>query len=97
MIFREARLVAEPIHRPDPGLAAPTALSGGDDGVAHASVCQPPRAAVVQALVPGGVQLSCGGQLGSVAQAEGLGLPEGQALGGGSVEDLACMQRHGRF
>lgn len=95
--LREARLVAVAVDGPDPRLAASTALPGGHDGVAHAAVRQPARAAVVQALVPGGVELSGGGQLRPVAQAVGLGLREGQALVGGAVEHLAFTEAQPRL
>lgn len=87
----EACLVAVAIHRPDSGFASSAALPRRDDGVAYAAVCQPPRTAVVQPVVPGCVQLGCGGQLGAVAQAERLGLPEGEPLGGGAMENLTCV------
>ncbi|KAF3839141.1 hypothetical protein F7725_017858 [Dissostichus mawsoni] len=81
-------------------LADVLALSGeevqrrvrGDDGVSHAAVRQPPRAAEVQAVAPGGVELSRGDQLRPVTQAECLRLPEGEALRGGVMEHLTCTQ-----
>lgn len=89
----EARLVAVAIHGSDSRFAASAALSGGDDGVAHAPVRQPTGTAVVQPVVPGGVQLSGGGQLGAVTQTVSLGLPEGEALGGGAMEHLTFTGR----
>lgn len=88
----EARLVAVAIDSSDPRFAASTALSGGDDGVAHAPVCQPARTAEVQSVVPGCVQLSRGDQLGPVTQTVGLGLREGEALGGGAMKHLTFTQ-----
>lgn len=49
----EARLVAVAIDSSDPGFTTSTALSRGDNGVAHTPVCQPPWTAVVQSIVPG--------------------------------------------
>lgn len=86
--IREARLVAVSINGLNAGFAASTALSGDDDGVAHAPVGQPARAAVVQAVAPGCVELSRGGQLRAVTHAVRFGLPEGETLRGGAVEHL---------
>lgn len=91
----EARLVAVAIDSPDPGFTATTALSRGDNGVAHASIRQPARTAKVQAITPGRVQLGLRGQLGTVCPAEGLGLPEGETPGGGAMEHLTCAQKDG--
>lgn len=91
----EARLVAMAIDGSDPGLTTATALPRGDNGVAHASIRQPARAAEVQPVVPRRVQLSCGGHFCTVTPAEGLGLPEGETLGGGAVEHLTCTQKDG--
>lgn len=88
----EARLVAVAIDGSDAGFTASTALPGGDDGVADAPVRQPAGTAEVQSVIPGHVQLSCGDQLGPVTQAVGLGLPEGEALGGGAMEHLTFTQ-----
>lgn len=88
----EARLVALTIDGPDPGLPTTTAFPRGDDGVAHASVGQPARAAEAQPVVPGRVQLSCSGHFCTVTPTEGLGLPEGETLGGGAMEHLTCAQ-----
>lgn len=49
----EARLVAVAIDSSDPRITSSTALSRGDDGVAHTPVCQPARTAVVQSIIPG--------------------------------------------
>jgi len=73
--LREPRLVAISIDGADAGFPAATALPGDDDGVAHAAVGQPARAAVVEPVVPCRVQLGRGGQLSPLALAVGLGLP----------------------
>ena len=75
MRLGEPRLVAIAIDGADAGLPAATALPGDDDGVADAPVGQPAGAAVVEAVVPGRVQLGRGGQLRPMALAVGLGLP----------------------
>ena len=64
MLVGEARLVGEGVDDVHPSLAAPTVGPGAGDGVADATVQQPPRAALVQALVPCGVQLAGGSQRG---------------------------------
>lgn len=46
----------------NPHLATSTVRPGGCDGVADAAVQQPAWAALVEALVPGGIQLPGGGQ-----------------------------------
>lgn len=91
--FGEARLVAVSVHGSDPGFPASTALPRGDDRVAHAPVSQPARTAVVQPIVPGHVQLSCGGQLSPVTQTVGLGLPESETLRVGAVEHLTLTKK----
>lgn len=88
----EARLVAVAVDSSDPGFTASTALSRGDDGVAHTPVRQPARTAVVQSIIPGCIELSSSGQLGSVTHTVGLGLPEGQTLGGGTMEHFTFTQ-----
>lgn len=90
--LREARLVAVPIDGSDTRLPTPTALSRGDDGVAHTPICQPPWTAVVESVAPGCVQLSRGGQLCPMSQTVGLGLREGQVLVGGAMEHLALTE-----
>lgn len=94
--FGEACLVAVSIDGSDPRLTASTAFSRGDNGVPHTTVCQPPRAAVVQSIIPGCIQLSCGGQLCTMTQTVGLGLPEGKALGDGAMEHLT-YRKENRF
>lgn len=84
----EARLVTETIDCPDPRLPSSTALSWGNDGVAHTPICQPAGAAVVQTIVPCCVQLSCSGQLGSQTQTVALGLQKPEALWGRAMEHL---------
>ena len=68
-------MVAKAIDGADAGFPAATALPRDHDGVAHAPVGQPAGAAVVEAVVPGRVQLGRGGQLRPLVLAEGLGLP----------------------
>ena len=75
MRLREPCLVAKAIDGADARLSSTTALPGDDYGVAHAPVGQPAGAAVVEAVVPGCVQLGRGGQLCPLVLAEGLGLP----------------------
>lgn len=93
--LREARLVAMAIDGSDPGFTTSTALPRGDNGVAHASIRQPARAAEVQPIVPRRVQLSCSGHFCPPTPTEGLGLPEGETLGGGAMEHLTCTQKDG--
>lgn len=95
LTLREARLVAMAIDGSDPGFTPTTALSRGDNGVAHASIRQPARTAEVQTIIPSGVQLSCSGHFCTATPTEGLGLREGETLGGGAVEHLTCTQRDG--
>lgn len=83
------RLVAVAVDGPDPGLPP----AGPPSGVAQAPVRQPARAADAQAGGPGGVQLRRRGQMCPAATAEGLGLPEAEALGGGAMEHLTCKTR----
>lgn len=84
----EARLVVVAIDSFDARFTASTALSRGDDRIANAPVRQPPWGAVVQAIVPGCIQLSCGGQLCAVAHTEGFGLPESKTIAGQCMEHL---------
>lgn len=91
--LREARLVAVAIDCSDPGFTTSTALSWGDNGVAHASIRQPTRTAEVQSVVPSRVQLSCSGQLCTTALTEAIGLPKGETLGGGAMEHITYTQK----
>lgn len=84
----EACLVAVSIDSSDPRFTTSTALPRGDDGVSHATIGEPPGAAVVQSIVPGCVKLSGGGHLRTMTQTVGLGIPEGETLGGGAMEHL---------
>lgn len=90
--LREARLVAVAIDCSDPGFTTTTALSRGDNWVAHASIRQPTRTAEVQSIVPSRIQLSYRGQFCTVALAEATGLPKGEPLGGGAMEHLTYTQ-----
>lgn len=88
----EACLVVVPIDGPDPRLTTSTALPRGDNGIPHTPICQPSWTAVVQSIIPGSIQLSCGGQLCPVTQTVGLGLPEGQTLVGGAMEHFTFTE-----
>lgn len=91
----QAGLVAMAIDRPDPGFATTTALPRGDNGIAHAPIRKPARPAEAQTIVPGGEQLRCSGHLCTLTPTEGLGLPEGETLGGGAVEHLTYTHKDG--
>lgn len=93
--LREARLVAMAIDGPDPGLTTTTGPPRGANGVAHAPIGQPARPAEAESVVPRRVQLGCRGHLSSVTPTEGLGLPEGETLGGGAMEHLTYTERRG--
>lgn len=75
------------VHARGWATAAPTRRL---DRVAHAAVGQPARVALVQALMPGQVQLSYRGQHGALASALGTRAGQCQAAGQAYVEDLAC-------
>lgn len=93
----EAGAVGEAVDGPHAGGRAAAAPARGLDGVAHAAVRQPARVALVQALVPGQVQLPDRGQRGALAAALGTRAGQGQAAGRAHVEDLACgTVREGR-
>ena len=89
MLVWEARLVGEGVDDMHPGLAAPAVGPGAGDGVADAAVKQPTRAALVQALVPGGVQLAGGSQRGVELLAVLHSLLVGEAVVVAGVEHLA--------
>lgn len=89
----ETSLVAVSIDGFNSWFSSSTALPGGDDGVPHASVRQPAWTAVVQSVVPGGVELRGGSQLRSVTHTVRLGLPEGETLGGGARKHLAFTEK----
>lgn len=59
---RKARAVGEAVHCAHTWSRAPATPARSLDRVAHAAVGQPARVALVQALVPGQVQLPHGGQ-----------------------------------
>lgn len=61
----EARAVWVAVDGPHAGLVAAAVLSRDVDGVTDAAVSQPAGVALVQAGLPGEVELADGGQLGS--------------------------------
>lgn len=93
----EACLVAVSVDGFNARFTASAALSGDDDGVAYAPISQPAWAAVVQSITPGCVELSCGGQLGTVTCTVRLGLPEGKTLGGRAMEHLTLKKKTDRL
>lgn len=93
----EASLVAVLVHCSDSRFAASTAFPWGDNGVAHTPVCKPPWTAVVQAVVPGNIQLSSGRQFSTMTQTVGLGLPEGETLRGRPMEYLTFSEKDRRL
>lgn len=68
LLAGEASLVGKKEEGLDSWQAAPTALAGCDDGVAHAAISQPAGATSVQATIPGCVQLACASDLCTVFQ-----------------------------
>jgi hypothetical protein len=75
---------------------APAAPARRLNRVAYAAIGQPARVTLVQALVPGQVQLSHRGQRCALAVALGTRTGQSQAAGRAHVEDLACGRGVGR-
>lgn len=92
----EARLVAVLVHCSDPRFATSAAFPWGDDWIAHTPVRKPPWTAMVQAVIPGHIELSSGRQFSTMTQTVGLGLPEGESLRGRPMEYLTFTERGSR-
>lgn len=65
VLVGEASLIGEEEEGLDARQAPTTALTGGDNGIAHTAISQPAWAAAVQAAIPGCIQLTRGGNLGT--------------------------------
>lgn len=87
---REAGAVGEAVHSAHARGGAAAAPTRRLDRVAHAAIGQPARVALVQALVPGQVQLPHRGQRGTLAAALGTRAGQGQPAGWAHVENFAC-------
>ncbi len=59
--FGESRLIAKMINSLDTRFRSPTPFTRGHNRVANTSISKPARTAVVQTIIPGGIQLSSGG------------------------------------
>lgn len=86
---REAGAVGVVVDGPHPRLIPAAVLPRDVDGVADASIRQPAGVTLVQASLPGQVELPNGSQLGSQGVAVGGGCGQAQLLWYGGVEDLA--------
>lgn len=84
----ETSLVAEAVERFDACLMPSTALSRGYDGVAHAAIGQPARAATVETFTPCQVQLCCCSQLCTQCSAIWLRFTKWQLLWDGVMKHL---------
>lgn len=85
---RKAGAVGEAVHGAHTWSGAPATPARSLDRVAHAAVCQPARVALVQALVPGQVQLPHGGQRCTLPLALCPRACQGQSAGGAHVKDF---------
>lgn len=61
MWFRESCLIAKSIDCLDTRFRAPTPFTRGHNGVANTSISKPARTAVIQTIIPCGIQLASGG------------------------------------
>lgn len=89
MLVGKAGLVGEEEERLDTRQAPPAALAGCHDGVAHAAIGQPARAAAVQAAIPGCIELARGGDLRTPLPAVRPCLLPCQLVCGGTQEQLS--------
>ncbi len=62
MLIGKSCLVGEGVDDVDPNLTTSTVGPGGCNGVADAAVHQPAGTALLKPLIPGSVQLPCGGK-----------------------------------
>lgn len=85
---REASAVGVVVHCPHPGLIAATVLPRNVDWISDAAVGQPARVTLVQAGLPGKVELSDGSQLSSQRVTVGGGRGQAQLLRHCGVKDL---------
>lgn len=97
MLIREPRLVGEGVDGMDTDLTPPTVGPWGSDWVADTAVHQPPWTALVEALVPGGVYLSGGGQRGVELAAVLHSLIVGEAVIVAGEEDLAWTSQERKY
>lgn len=92
----EAGAVGVVVDRPHPGLVPAAVLPWDVDGVAGAAVGEPAGVALVQAGLPGEVELPDGGQLGSQGMAVSGGRGQAQLLRHCGVEDFTWEEMRER-